>query len=167
MNYEICRAVPEQAAEILACLQRIGGETDNLSFGAEGLPFSVEDEKNFIASLENSADGVMMIAKADGMIVGSATLSRLPRRNSHRGELGLSVQKAYWGRGIGTALMESVILYAKGNGYAVIDLQVRCDNDRAIGLYRRFGFQKIGTHPDFSRVGQQAVSYDFMYLDLD
>lgn len=34
----IREALPEDAKAILACMKQVGSETDNLTFGAEGLP---------------------------------------------------------------------------------------------------------------------------------
>ena len=45
------RARPSDAAALLEYLKRVGGESDNLTFGAEGVPFSVEQEENFIKKL--------------------------------------------------------------------------------------------------------------------
>ena len=40
--FEIDQARPEDAAQLLAYLKRVGSETDNLTFGAEGLPGTAE-----------------------------------------------------------------------------------------------------------------------------
>ena len=101
MEIQIRRAEASDAAELLDYLKQIGGETDNLTFGAEGLPFTVEAEAAFLKQLRDSRDDIMLIAKADGKIVGNASLNRLPRRMSHRGDLAVSVRKAYWNQGIG------------------------------------------------------------------
>ena len=40
----------EEAAALLDYLKIIGGETDNLSFGAEGVPLSLEAEQDYLWS---------------------------------------------------------------------------------------------------------------------
>ncbi len=166
MNIIIERALPLDAKEILTYLKQVGGETDNLTFGAEGLVFSVDAEAEYIASMENSQDDIMLVAKENGKIVGIANLNRLPRRMSHRGDFGISVAKQYWNRGIGSNLMTEIIKFAKLNKFEVIDLQVRSDNECAIYLYKKFGFKKIGTHPAFHKVNGLNIPYDFMSLEL-
>ena len=37
MNILITKAMPEDAKKLLEYLKKIGGETDNLTFGSEGL----------------------------------------------------------------------------------------------------------------------------------
>jgi [ribosomal protein S18]-alanine N-acetyltransferase len=56
----------------------------------------------------------------------------------------LAVAAAYWGRGIGSALLEALMTEAARRGCREIFLEVRTDNDRAQQLYRRYGFADVG-----------------------
>ena len=164
MGIRIEKATPSDAGMLLEYLKQVGGETDNLTFGPEGMPFSVEAEAEFISSMENSIDNIMLLAKCDDKIIGCASLSRLPRKMKHRGDFAISVAKEYWNRGIGSQLLDSVIDFAKKNDFEIIDLQVRSDNLRAIHLYEKYGFKKIGEHPAFFRVNEENISFDIMCL---
>ena len=93
MDIRIEKAVPGDAAILLEYLRQVGGETDNLTFGPEGMSFSVEAEAEFISNMENSGDDIMLLAKNGDKIVGCASLNRLPRRMKHRGDLAISVAK--------------------------------------------------------------------------
>lgn len=166
MNITISHASPADAEELLAHLKLVGGETDNLTFGAEGLPFTVEAEAAYLAKMENSRDSFMLVAKADGHIIGNASLSRLPRRMSHRGETAIAVAKEYWGRGIGKELMTKIIALAEENSFDIIDLQVRSDNLRAIRLYEKCGFKKLFTYPDFFKIDGETYDVDYMSFRL-
>ena len=162
MNILIERATCADAAELLQYLKQIGGETDNLSFGSEGLPFTPESEAAYLDQIENSCDDIMLIARENGKIVGSASLNRLPRRMCHRGEVSVSVLREYWNKGVGSLLMEEIIRFAAINSFEVIDLQVRSDNIAAIHLYEKFGFIKIGTHPNCFKIGNDKIPFDYM-----
>ena len=166
MAVVIEKARPSDAGAVLAFLRQVGGETDNLSFGSEGLPFTVEAEAEYLGQLENSRNNVMLVAKADGKIVGSASLNRLPRRMQHRGDFSVSVAKAYWNRGIGSLLTESVLSFASQNDFMILDLQVRSDNTSAIHLYEKYGFVKLCTYPGFFRIAGEEINFDYMYLRL-
>ena len=166
MGIIIEKATCEDAADILQYLKQIGAETDNLTFGAEGLPFTTESEAAYISQIENSCDDIMLIAKEDGKIVGNASLSRLPRRMKHRGDFSVFVLREYWNKGIGSQLLLKVINFAKENSFEVIDLQVRSDNLSAIHLYEKFGFKKVGTHPAFFKINNEEISFDYMCLKI-
>ena len=166
MSITIEKATCADAAEILQYLKQIGAETDNLTFGSEGLPFTIESKKEYISQIENSCDAIMLIAKENGKIVGDASLSRLSRRMNHRGDLGVSVLKKCWNRGIGSQLLLGIINFAKENSFEIIDLQVRSDNLSAIHLYEKYGFKKIGTHPAFFKIGGEEIAFDYMCLKI-
>lgn len=163
---QIREAAPQDAEKILSYMKQIGGETDNLTYGAQGLPVTVGQEQAFLQNMRDDPRCVFYCAWKDGALVGTGSLSGLPRRMSHRGELGISVLKAEWGRGIGSMLMRSLITYARRNGIEIINLEVRRDNAAAIHLYEKFGFKRIGISPAFFKVGTQYVDFELMYLDL-
>ena len=166
MDIRIEKAAPGDAAILLEYLRQVGGETDNLTFGPEGMPFSVEAEAEFISNMENSSDDIMLLAKCGDKIVGCVSLNRLPRRMKHRGDLAISVAKDYWNKGIGSKLLDNIIVFARENDFQIIDLQVRSDNKRAIHLYEKYGFEKIGEHPAFFKISDTSISFDIMYLEL-
>lgn len=157
---------PADAAALLAFLQQVGGETDNLTFGAEGLSLSVEAEAAYLARLADSRDTVMLIAREADRIIGNASLHRLPRRMQHRGEISLCVARDYWNRGIGSLLLQKLVDYARQLGLEQLDLQVRCDNRAAIHLYEKFGFQRLCTYPAFFKIDAQPIDVCYMYLVL-
>lgn len=159
-------AQARNAAALLEYLKIVGGETDNLTFGAEGLPLRVDEEETYLRGQTGSTDHVQYLAKANGEIIGTASLDRQPRRMSHRGEFAISVKKAYWGHGIASALMKEILNFAKANGFEQLELEVRSDNTRAIRLYEKFGFQKLCTFPAFFKINGQDIDFDLMILRL-
>lgn len=160
-------AQPKDAATLLEYMKQVGSESDNLSFGAEGLSFSVEQEESILESINSNPHSIMLLAFDGTEIVGNASIHGSTRpRFSHRYELAVTVRKSHWGRGIGTGLMERLIAFAKEIQAEVLSLEVRSDNHRAIALYRKFGFEKIGTYQKFFKFGEVYFDADYMNLYL-
>lgn len=165
-DFDIREASPQDAEKLIAYMAKVGGETDYLSFGKEGLPVSTEEEEKYVQSMSKDNHSVLYVAWKDGKIVGDASLNSFPRRMRHRAEFGISVVKSEWGKGIGSALLQKIIEYAKEYTIELINLEVRSDNLRAIQMYERFGFQKIGTSPAYFKIDGEYYDFDLMVLDL-
>ena len=164
--FVIERARPEEATALLDYLKIVGGETENLSFGAEGVSLDFEAEQDHLRMQSESTDNVQYLAKVKDEIIGTASLNRKHKRMSHRGEFGISLKKAWWGRGVASALMEAILAFAKENDFEQLNLEVRSDNARAIRLYEKYGFWKLCTFPHFFKINGEYVDFDLMNLEL-
>ena len=165
-NVIIKEATPADAQQLIAYMNIIGGETNNLTYGAEGMGISIEAERQFLENLGNDPHSVFYCAWKGDKLIGTANLSGMPRRMSHRAEIGISVLKEEWNNGIGALLMQQLIEYAKNHGIEIINLEVRSDNAAAIHLYEKFGFRKTGTIPAFFKIGNEYIDFDIMNLDM-
>ncbi len=86
----------------------------------------------------------------------------------HRGTFGISVIKEEWGKGVGSHLLEEILAFAKNEVHAeIISLEVRSNNARAIGLYKKYGFEKIGEFKGFTKVDGQYLDFDLMNLYIE
>lgn len=163
-NLIIRQPVKADAAPLLEYLKIIGGESDNLSFGSEGHPNTIEQEEAFIEALDRSMTHIMVVADYAGEIVGDASLFGSPReRLKHSLELGISVKKAYWNMGVATRLFEALIERARAWPHIIqITLEVKSDNERAIRLYEKFGFTVTGVRP--KRMHIDGVYHDTILM---
>ncbi|HBJ18238.1 MAG TPA: N-acetyltransferase [Clostridiales bacterium] len=164
--FEIVRAQAEDATALLEYLKIIGTETDNLSFGPEGVPLDEQAERSYLAMQAESHDHIQLLAKVNGEIIGTASLNRKPNRMHHRAEFGISLKKAWWGCGAATDLAQGVLAFAREAGIEQVNLEVRSDNKRAIALYEKLGFRKLCTFPGFFKINGELIDFDFMNLDF-
>ena len=81
------------------------------------------------------------VAIADTEVVGSLHL--FPSSFGYA-EIGMHVAKEWRGRGVGTALMEAAINWARAKGLHKLSLSVFPHNVAGIALYRKFGFVEEG-----------------------
>ena len=112
---------------------------------------------------------VQIVAEAGGEIVGAAGLhpAGMSPRRRHAMSLGINVDVAMQGRGIGTLLMQSLCDYAdRWLGLLRLELTVYADNTRAQALYERFGFVREGLHRcDAMRDGEYVDSVSMARLN--
>ena len=111
--------------------------------------FTVEQEARFLKTMRESENGLQLLAELDGAIIGMAGIACVGAREKtrHRASLGISIDRAFWGLGVGRALMDSCIECALRAGYAQLELDVVADNERAIALYKGLGFEEYGRNP--------------------
>ncbi len=164
----IREAVPDDACAILAYVEAVSGESDFLSFGPGEFGLSEADERTFLAKCLDAANQIFQIGLADDVVVSVLTFQAGRRsRARHCGEFGLSVRKAYWALGVGSAMMDTLIEWARGTGIVTkINLRVRTDNRRAIRLYGSKGFEIEGTIRRDIRVDGTYFDHHLMGLVL-
>jgi ribosomal protein S18 acetylase RimI-like enzyme len=104
----------------------------------------------------------------EGRVVGDVTLrSRELASSLHRATLGMGVQLPFRGQGWGSRLIETALAWAReGDRLAWIDLNVFAHNERALALYRRFGFTERGRVEDCFRTGSGAITDVLIVLKL-
>ena len=135
-------AVPDDASAVLAYLQQVGGESNNLTFGPEGPGLTETEERQFLTGVAASDNALVLLAHHEGTIVGALSFEggRRPRIQ-HTGELGISVTRSFTGCGIGRTLLEMLVEWAEAGGVIrKLNLRVRVDNVGAIRLYERLGW---------------------------
>ena len=142
---KITNARPEDAEELIDYMQQVFGETEFLLREPEEFEMTVEEEKEFLKNMNQTENNIFIIARVDGRIAGNLgfTGSEL-NRYSHQGEFGMSVLKEYWGNGIGSLLIETLIDWAREQDITRISLRVDENNQRGRKLYEKFEFQQEG-----------------------
>lgn len=156
----------KDAEEILEYCKIVGGETDNLLFGSEGLGFSVETERTIIENIAVKEKGIMLAAMDGDNVVGIGNIMGNGRmRIGHQARLAISVRKDYWRQGVGSRIMQSLIDFAKERSTELL-IQLYHDNESAIKLYQKFGFKEIGYFKNFSKVNDEYKDAVLMNLYL-
>ncbi len=157
MSISIRRATIQDAA----AYARIMGDPQVFP-GLMQMPYTNEEVWR-VRLTESTSPGktdLLLVAELDGAIVGTAGLHPVSPhvRRRHALMLGISVLPEAQGRGVGSALMAALCDYADNWAGALrLELGVYTDNDRAIGLYKKFGFEIEGTLRGYAmRDGQYA-----------
>lgn len=108
-----------------------------------------------------------LVATHLGEVVGSASLKQSARvRRSHSGAIGMGVARAWQGQGIGSRLLGELLRVADDwMNLRRVELMVYCDNEAAVGLYRKHGFEVEGQLRDYAiRDGRYEDVYSMARL---
>jgi len=140
------RPIQLEDAKEINNLRRMEGIMENIM----GLPSeTVMDSRGYIAkedSLRHQFVAVLKKDRSNEVIVGTAGLhlNELPRKR-HSATIGIMVHTEYQGLGIGTQLMNAVLDVADNWLMLTrIELEVFADNEKAINLYQKLGFNVEG-----------------------
>jgi L-phenylalanine/L-methionine N-acetyltransferase len=157
MNFTIRRAEPsdyEGVRQVFAGPKAVWGTLQ--------LPFSSLEQ--WRKRLAEPPEGYFsLVACAEQEIVGQLGLQTFPNRprRHHVGQIGMAVRDDWQGKGVGTALLQAAVdLADKWLNLTRLELEVHTDNESAIRLYKKFGFNIEGTLAQYSfREGQYVDSY--------
>lgn len=110
---------------------------------------------------------VAAVAEEQGNAVGLCHVDReaLLREGHHMGVFGISVARAWRGRGIGTALLQHVIARCRGK-FQLVRLSVFSSNTGARKLYGSVGFRPWGVLPKGILRDGRFTDLEHMVLDL-
>lgn len=158
---------PEEAdAEMmLKYLKTVWGETRYLMREPEDMTLTVEKEREILRDRAASDTGLMLLAEVDGKHAGTAFFDAVGVRNraSHRCSVGVTLYKAFWSQGVGTALLGEILRCAKNAGYEQAELEVVSANAPAVGLYKKLGFKSTGTIPRAMKY-KDGTYADFLFM---
>jgi L-amino acid N-acyltransferase YncA len=114
--------------------------------------------------------GLIVVAvDDDGTIVGSAKSGpNRPGRGAHVATASFMVDPGRGGRGVGRALGEFVLRWAREQGYRSMQFNAVVEtNSAAVALWRSLGFEVIGTVPEaFDSRRHGLVGLHVMYRRL-
>ena len=141
MNYTIRPTEPRDTAG-LAALRRMPGVFET-TLGLPSCRTAASDA--FVANLGPN-DHHFVAVLDDGTVIGTAGLHVEPNpRMRHVGGVGLMVHADYQNIGVGSALLKTLLNLADNwLMLARVELTVFADNERAIHLYEKLGFEKEG-----------------------
>jgi ribosomal protein S18 acetylase RimI-like enzyme len=100
-------------------------------------PVDIDDRADTFAR----SCGDMLVAEAEGEVIG---MLHLQVSRFGFAEVGLSVDRAWRGRGVGSALLRAAEIWARGRGLHKLSLEVFPTNEAALALYRRHGYVEEG-----------------------
>lgn len=160
-------AEKEDAETMLPYLKRVCGETRFLLREPdECKELTLEQEEAFICSHTDNDRACLILAELDGEYVGNASFDTAgrSRRNSHRASIGIALYLDYTGMGIGKRLFSLIMETIEKCGFEAAELTVVDGNDRAIHMYKSFGFIETGRIPNANKYDDGTYADDIIMV---
>jgi RimJ/RimL family protein N-acetyltransferase len=145
-DFVVRPADPSDAEALTRLAEAVSAEPEAWLISTNGEWRTVGDERRYLKAVRRYPHAAVYVAeRSDGAIVGRLSLARDTHpASTHVADLGLMVAKDARRQGVGWALMDAAVEWARGNGVRKIELHVFPWNEPAIQLYERFGFAREG-----------------------
>ncbi len=130
-----------------------------------------EDEREPLETSQSrldSLEGIFWGAWEDDQLCGMVGLEHERRaKNRHKGNVvGLYVAGEYTRRGLGYALLQTLIDESRAEGLELLVLTVTAGDNPAVRLYESVGFRIFGTEPRAIKVDGRPYAKHHMVLEL-
>jgi RimJ/RimL family protein N-acetyltransferase len=135
-DFRVRPARPEDAPAMAALFAAVAAERDGI---ASEPPIDVAERTVVFAG--SAASTVVAEAGAGGQVIG---MLHVEASRHGFGELGMLVDRAWRGRGVGSALLAAAADWARDRGLHKLCLEVFAHNAAAIAAYRRAGYAEEG-----------------------
>jgi putative acetyltransferase len=139
---EVRPARPRDAGQVLTLVRSVAAEGRFIR--TERVPWTLRElRRQFRRSWTSTS--ARIVAVAGGVVVGDLGIKREEHAVlRHVAELGMSVAREWRRRGVGSALLAEAFRWARWAGVEKVTLTVYPENERALALYRKFGFAEEG-----------------------
>jgi RimJ/RimL family protein N-acetyltransferase len=164
-RFEIREAEPGDAAALVELARAVGAEPEGWLLATEEWR-SPAAERRYLRAVRRSPHAAVFVAEAPEGLVGRLSVSRDPHPSSHHvADLGLMVAASHRRLGIGRALLDRTVDWAREHGIEKLELHVFPHNEPAIALYESFGFVREGYRRRHYRRGAAYVDAILMAFD--
>lgn len=169
MDFVIRRSDPADAEQLTRLADSVSAEPEGWLISVAGEWRSAGDERRFLKALRRYPHAAVFVAeREDGTLVGRLSVGRDPHpASAHVADVGLMVAFDARRQGVGTALLEAAVEWAREAGIRKLELHVFPWNEAAIALYEAFGFEREGFRKGHYRRGGEFVDAILMAYEIE
>lgn len=168
VSFVVRPADPSDAEPLTRLAEAVSAEPEAWLISADGEWRSVGDERRYLKAVRRYPHAAVFVAQRqeDGAIVGRLSLARDTHpASAHVADLGLMVAADTRRQGVGRALLDAAVEWARGAAVRKLELHVFPWNEPAIALYEKFGFEREGyRRAHYARAGEYVdailMAYD-------
>jgi len=117
------KALPSDGAELVQLFSTLDQETKFMLMEPEERKLSVEQQVNIINESSDSRSKVLFIASEENVIAGFlGGRGGVANKDSHSIHIAMGILASFWGKGIGSQLLQTFIDWAAKNQFHRIEL---------------------------------------------
>jgi RimJ/RimL family protein N-acetyltransferase len=154
-----------------AILQMVKSYLDNSPYipkSTSEFRMSLEQEEAWIQSFLDAPNSLLLVAEFENQMIGNIDLTGNKRQvMQHNALVGMGMLIEWRNQGLGSALMQAAIDWAKSNPILEnLQLEVYAENLAGINLYQKMRFQKVGIIPKLFKENGKYCDSIMMSLSL-
>ncbi|MBB1465909.1 GNAT family N-acetyltransferase [Vibrio sp. SG41-7] len=123
--------------------------------------FTVDEEKGFIESFPKRGVFSVAVNETTNQLLGFQNVepfATYTKAFDHVGIIGTYVDANSRGQGVAKQLFDYTFKSAKAKGYEKLFAYVRADNERALAVYLKQGFEIVGTAKKHGKIGDHTLT---------
>ena len=147
-------------------MKAVDNETKFLAREPDEFSFTLEQEREFIKNSLSNENVHFLVGEVGSKIIANCSvgIANNNKRYLHRAAMGIAVRKDYWHKGIGKRMMEECIKWCREKGIEQLELEVVTQNDRAVSMYKSFGFQIHGTKKHALKYADGSYADEYLMI---
>lgn len=158
---EIRKIEPSDAEKFVDFYEKLADETDYLMFTPDEVSDKADEEEDFIKKYDDYKQ--VFVAVDEDEIVGYLGISRSHlAKLTHMAKFTVGVLEDYQRQGIATKLIDFAEEWAKEKDITRLEITVVTENEPALALFEKTGFEQEGTRKD--SVNLDGDFYDEFYM---
>ncbi|VEF48265.1 GCN5-like N-acetyltransferase [Bacillus freudenreichii] len=144
---KIREITPQDARDFIQLLNQVDLESEYMLLEPGERNTSLEEQRQRLKRIEqDSRSTIFVVEDKEKRLLGYlAAFAGNARRTRHSVYLTIGMIKNCRGQGVGTQLFQEMEKWAEERGIVRLELTVVCENQAAVGLYRKMGFEIEGT----------------------
>lgn len=159
---EIRLIKPSDTEKFIEFYEKLVDETDYLMFTPEETSEKEDQEEEFIKNYDDYKQ-VFVAVDDDDEIIGYLGISRSHlAKLKHTAKFNIGVLEDHRRQGVATKLIDYAQKWAEKNGISRLELTVITENEPAVALFEKVGFEQEGTRKGAVNIDDDA--YDEYYM---
>jgi len=154
------------AENLLKTIKKYIVDSEFIPKFSEEIKLTIQQEEDWINSFIQKENSLLLIAEYENEIIGNIDITGSSRViMQHTGVIGMGILTEWRDLGLGTELMKLSINWAKENPILeLLWLQVYCENELGVNLYRKMNFKDNGIIKNYFK--RNGKYYDNLTMSL-